>query len=270
MKRRVTTMTRQFGISILSAGKLTGSITNLFKSGGVLKAAMAAHNLGLGVQLLPIATTGISSSKGFASFLQALRNENVSVISYENRWGANNMLHPWVKDLPDGKFAAVLAYYLLFPWRYRDVQFRTELLKLMFPSAIPIDLPEGPLEIDLHKWSADFWQTWLTSEEAKRRGVVVDTFHLLEFEKNVISNILHLIQVHTVPVRVLHLQFRDKSTCLRFLLSEESTTKMLLKEIKSKKIASAEVPVVIELVPELVSKEILLQLQMETTEVLAY
>ena len=104
-------MSLKIGVSVLSTAGLIGTGAFLFGTNGVWNAVNTAAKLGLGIQLLPLSTPRLSRAK-FEALLTAMKNSGITVLSLEDRWGGDRSLHPWVKDLPDGKFSAIPAYYL--------------------------------------------------------------------------------------------------------------------------------------------------------------
>jgi len=268
-------MTRPFGISILTAAQLVGLRHFLSDTLGIDDAFGAAHALGFGVQMLPLATRSCSDRQ-FGAMLRAAKMFNVNIMSYEDRWGGSNPLHPITKDLRDGQVKAVIAYYLLFPWRYQGVQRRIELLQQCFPQAVAVDLPGGPVEIDLHKGSFEHWVGWLSTDEARERGVVLDTHHLLgfgpagslmAFHQGV--RLLQLVHEHNVPVKLIHVQFRDRDTLAAFDSVGERGATGLLYEMRWLPEVTASTPVIIELTPELTTPESLRQIRDTVEEILA-
>jgi len=236
--------------------------------GGVFEAALAAKKAGCAVQLLPLATPGLGTTDGFEEFLEQLKAASIEVVSYEDRWGGNNPLHPWTHDLMDGKLSAVPAYYLLFPWRYSDVLARVALLREYFPRAVAVDLTNGPLEISPHQGNFNYWYSWLETPEAKKRGVVIDTFHLREFASagrgskdsmNYAMRLMARVRDHDVPVKLIHVQFRDQLELNGFTQGTSSQTTHLLQEVQQ--ILRQTPSVVLELDPSLVTTSVIVGLQ---------
>lgn len=256
-----------FGISILSAGALAGNgnLEMVSSPDALLRAALAAKKHGFGVQMLPLSTLGLRSVAAFGNLLDEFVRNDIRVVSFEDRWGGDNWLHPWQKDLPDRKYKEVVAYYLLFPWRYRGVDRRIDLLFGRFPAAIPVDLPGGVPEIDRHKGGATYWIEYLSSVEARRWGVVLDTFHLLEFSPEEQRAILQQMEDTKVPVELLHVQFRDRHElglyCQDTIRSE---TRQLLKRLVTMGAVGASTKVIFELDPSLVNEAILVKLRHKT------
>lgn len=253
-------MSLNIGISVLSTAGLTGTGAFLFGKNGVWNAVDTAAKLGLGIQLLPLSTPRLSRAK-FGALLTAIKNSGITVLSFEDRWGGDRSLHPWVKDLPDGKFSAVLAYYILFPLRYREVEARIQLMRNYFPDAIAIDLPGGPREIDLHNGWFDEWMEWFETEEAQERGVVIDTFHLQELARKGtglkdVTYILNKIFAYEVPVKLLQIQFRNIEEIKSFASGRGCDTTSILAGLRNR-MSLSELPIIIELTPELVSGNML-------------
>jgi hypothetical protein len=258
-------MSLKIGVSVLSTAGLVGTGSFLFSKNGVWNAVDTAAKLGLGIQLLPLSTPRLLNRAKFEGLLSALKNLGITMISFEDRWGGDRSLHPWVKDLPDGKFSAIPAYYLLFPLRYREVEARIALIKKYFPDAIGVDLPGGPREIDLHKGWFDEWMMWFETEEAQERGVVLDTFHLQELARkgtglSDVTYILNKIFAYQVPVKLLQIQFRKAEELQSFLSGRGCDTTSILKGLRNR-MKLSQLPIIIKLTPELAREDMVKNLK---------
>jgi hypothetical protein len=265
-------MSHPFGVSIISTAGLVGLIDFFFRRGGVYRAVVKANVYTFGIQLMPLSTLWLSRAR-FEKLLYSMKELGANVLSYENRWGGDDPYHSWKKDLPDGKFSAMLAYCLLFPLRYREVEARLALIRKYFPNAIAVDLPKGLWELSLHNNSIEGWVMYLHTPEALFTGIVLDTFHLMELSEDeigfgIIDTMLAKIAECQVPIKLLQVQFRDSTELSEFLSQQHCATSHILVEIRKKKLLADGVPIIIELTPNIATKENLTRIRKEITALL--
>ncbi len=249
-------MTRNFGVSILTASGLTSAGELLFSRDGILKAAIAASKAGLGIQMLPLATIGSWRLTAFEQLLQDLRKHNVDVLTFEDRWGGDQWTHPWVHDLLEKREPkAVVAYYLMFPWFYTGVKNRIELLRRYYPRALGIDLPAGKVfEINPNVALGRQWIKRISSADDDIK-YVIDTHHLLEFGglKTAEGILNFVLRRQNNAMAAIHVQFRKKELLEEFMSGRGASLALLA----NLKLYAKGLPVIFELTPELCTIETL-------------
>ena len=267
-------MSHPFGVSIISIAGLVGLLDFFFRKGGIHRAVVKAGVCKFGIQLMPLSTLCLDRAR-FEALLTAMKDSGITVLSYEDRWGGDDPYHSWKKDLPDGNFSAMLAYYLLFPLRYHEVEERLALIRKYFPHAIAVDLPKGLWELSLHNNSREGWVRYLQTPEAFLRGIVLDTFHLMELGESegeigfgIIDTMLAKIAGCQVPIKLLQVHFRDSAELSEFLSQQQCATSHILVEIRKRRLLADGVPIIIELTPNLATKQNLSRIREEITALL--
>jgi hypothetical protein len=252
-------ITRKYGIDLLTAGSLIGMPRFFFTTDGFTKAAREANELDFGLQLTPVQhVPGLGEP--FNDFINHQTTWGGNVISF-GKWLADNSILSFKRER-DSNVEVLMANCLFLPTQEQTTHVHLEHLRQVFPNAIEIGRKNDVLVINpIVNTNPEHWYNLIK----RRKMFVFNTYHLQygweSGSTDMNDHILLLRRFRQTCVgrdiaALVQVQFRDSTSLKQFLnhtsnyLSDETIP--LLHGLK--RVISPTTPVVIELSPGLIPR----------------